>query len=1015
MKKIIGVIIMAGVLSSSSVLAEEAITVTENRLANGDSVITLRARDAELRGASIKYTAALPHNNLGYWSNPKDSAAWPVPADASGEYHVLITYSCDPAAADSAYDVQVGGQEIECRAESTGSWYIYQHFNLGKIRLEAGAKTLVVQPRAEPPWKALGIRKIRLVPADMDPEPLTVNEPTKPMPVHVVGNFHDGVMGWLAEYTVERNYSLGSYLHHLDRVASDDNYSFAMSEIPNVITMKELEPERFAELRRRIKEGRVELVNAFVLEPTICLSGGEALVKQGVEGLRWYDQVMGVQPRYCWMIDITGQHEQMGQITEGLGLDAFVYCRYNPTGSTIHWIESPDGTRSVAFSPGLYCDWGEVFKATAPLTDERIRALVQDAQRRQGYTPEGAPVLILGGSADYSLAPLLKEYPSKLIEQWNQIAPDRELHFSTLSQYTDKVIGGIRSGEIELPVAKDGTGYGWCAFWVQNPKAKQWYRRNEHDVQAAEMLATAASLTAGTTYPSQDMSHAWMLLALNMDRAVLWGCAVAGVFEDDNSWDVRDRFELTDAIVEKTQDTALRALAGEGKATALFNPLNWRRRDPVALTLPEGMSPSGLESQLLEDGKTTLVRVDLPSVGLASMKLKSGQVETKKIALPETIETEHYSAQLDPDSGALVSVVRKSSGRELLAGPANVVLALQGGGAHNLAARAGLAELDSSSNTKPEISVIDGPLALIVTATSKFHGGGELRRVTRFFRNERRIDFHTELNDIPNATAVLAEFPLAEEITEIRRGIPYGFAHGAGATPNPELTGLTQGIIPTIRWAHFQNADGGVALLDRGIPGRELSGNTAMLYLTTTSESYLGFPANWISGKGKQGFDYSLIWHDGDWATARIPQKAWEFNSPPIALHDADEHEAKSLLSTSDNVIVQAIRREGREIEIRLAECLGLAGNAEVTVGLPHKRAAMTDMLGKRPVKLDGQGTYTFEVRPQQIVTLRLRTKQAAPPVEALTSWNPIVPPAKRDYLQSFRRPEMKGLPPLGP
>ena len=52
---------------------------------------------------------------------------------------------------------------------------------------------------------------------------------------------------------------------------------------------------------------------------------------------------MGVQPRYCWMVDIMGQHEQMGQIIEGLGLDALVYCRYNPTSSFIHWIESPDG------------------------------------------------------------------------------------------------------------------------------------------------------------------------------------------------------------------------------------------------------------------------------------------------------------------------------------------------------------------------------------------------------------------------------------------------------------------------------------------------------------------------------------------------------------------------------------------------------------------------------------------------------------------------------------------------
>jgi hypothetical protein len=36
---------------------------------------------------------------------------------------------------------------------------------------------------------------------------------------------------------------------------------------------------------------------------------------------------------------------------------------------------------------------------------------------------------------------------------------------------------------------------------------------------------------------------------------------------------------------------------------------------------------------------------------------------------------------------------------------------------------------------------------------------------------------------------VIAEFPLAEDVVEVRRGIPYGFAHSGWARPNPELPG----------------------------------------------------------------------------------------------------------------------------------------------------------------------------------------------------------------------------------
>jgi alpha-mannosidase len=104
-------------------------------------------------------------------------------------------------------------------------------------------------------------------------------------------------MGWLITYAEERNFGLYSYLAHLDRVAADPQYRFVMSEIPHLVTMMEYEPERLAELKRRIAEGRVELVNAFVLEPTVSLSGGEALVQQGVLGLRWYEQVLQQKPR----------------------------------------------------------------------------------------------------------------------------------------------------------------------------------------------------------------------------------------------------------------------------------------------------------------------------------------------------------------------------------------------------------------------------------------------------------------------------------------------------------------------------------------------------------------------------------------------------------------------------------------------------------------------------------------------------------------------------------------------
>ena len=89
---------------------------------------------------------------------------------------------------------------------------------------------------------------------------------------------------------------------------------------------------------------------------------------------------------------------------------------------------------------------------------------------------------------------------------------------------------------------------------------------------------------------------------------------------------------------------------------------------------------------------------------------------------------------------------------------------------------------------------------------------------------------------------------------------------------------------------------------------------------------------------------------------------AWEFNSPALMMPDKAESSAVSFLQTSGNVIVEALRREGQDIELRLVECFGEAGTAEVEMALTHEQAALTDMLGRSGTVLDGGPRYSFPI-----------------------------------------------------
>ncbi len=849
----------------------------------------------------------------------------------------------------------------------------------------------------------------------------SAEKPGLPSQVFVVPNFHPASCGWLANWSVERNYCSNTYLNHLDRVRDDPNYNFVMSECNNMIAIKNFQPERFAELRTRVEEGRVELVNAFFLESTINLSGGEALVRMGVEGLRWQQAVMGRRPRYAWMIDVCGTHLQMPQICAQLGLDALVYTRSNPTNRSAFWSESPDGSRILTLVPGHYSeDLGGTYAATISLSASQLKDVETFLAAKLDIAPfskektsapaQATPVLVLAGQGDYARAPAGKENPSAFLAQWKVHRPDCQLRFTGLSAYVDAFMKELRSGKLELPVSSTGTRYSFDSFWIQGPRVKRWFRHNEHALQSAEALATIASLKSGYRYPSNSFYHAWLQTFLNMDRNTLWGAAGGMVFESASSWDAKDRFEWVEKTSAEILSAAGSSLNGKGTNAVLFNPANWKRSDALRLNLPEGSSLLDCISEDAGDG-SAFYQVALPSVALASVALKSeAPSKPQVIPMPASIETRFYSARVDSQTGALTSLRLKPSGREMLGGPANVIVAERhtpilseaGDFTNTRDKRPRLYDTNGSAST---LSATEGPLAITVEVAGLFQGNGRIRRIMRFFKDNPRIEFETELNDIPDRNVVVAEFPLAQAPADIRRGVPYGFSKD-----DAHITG----IVPALRWSDYAcPGKGGVALLDRGLPGREIQGNTVVVHLLNAMDKYYGYENAWLSGKGRHRLEYALVAHEAEWAQARVPQLAWEYNCPVRLVARGKAEEPLSYLRSSDNIVVEALHRVGKWIEVRLVEAYGMEGTAEVSLNLPHGSVFITDFNGDKATRLAGGPSYRFPVKPQQIITLRFATDAEVPIPEPLTDWSPLVPPAKQKALHTYIK-DAVGHPPRG-
>jgi hypothetical protein len=140
---------------------------------------------------------------------------------------------------------------------------------------------------------------------------------------------------------------------------------------------------------------------------------------------------------------------------------------------------------------------------------------------------------------------------------------------------------------------------------------------------------------------------------------------------------------------------------------------------------------------------------------------------------------------------------------------------------------------------------------------------------------------------------------------------------------------------------------------------------------------------------------------------------AWEYNSPVIIATNCQPTTPQSFVQTSDNVIVEAMRRDGVDIELRLVEAFGLAGEAEVKLNLPHMSATLTDLTGGHAQQLKGEPDCKFPVKPQQIITLRFQTATPVAEIQPLMKWDELVPPAKLPALREYL-PNVKGHPPRG-
>ncbi|MGE5223841.1 MAG: glycoside hydrolase family 38 C-terminal domain-containing protein, partial [Omnitrophica WOR_2 bacterium] len=706
-------------------------------------------------------------------------------------------------------------------------------------------------------------------------------------------------------------------------------------------------------------------------------------------------------------------HAQMPQLLKLSGYRSYWFFRGAPgweTSAEFTW-EGLDGSQIPAF----WLPFGYAHTYSSPTSlPEFVRFFLQQFDALERFSPGKRRVGLAGADVSEPEA-----HVPVLVEQFNrQTASPFQIQIAVPADY--EAVTALKMNESS--VYKGELNPIFQGTYSSRIELKQYTREIERLLTTAEKVGVLLAWL-GLPVDEAVLWRAWELALFNQAHDLMSGVMTDHVYED-----TLRSYSFSQKLAEAELQIRLQSLAefvdtrGEGIALVVFNALGWSRTDIVFATIgftdrqvmavklvdPEGAS---LPVQLLAeerypDGSLLSARIafvarDIPALGCCVyhvVALPMNSAATGGILRTEAniLENEYYRLEFDPAGGAISQLFVKDGGWAALRGPGNVVAmeedrgdlwelyhALDGGSRIamqdvQMPPQKGQAVFSNDQAGEPGVRTC-GPVLSEFAVTHPFSRQGRLQTVVRLYTGLRRVDFHTRILNNDRFVRYRLLFPTSILNGQNTHEIPFG------AIARPE------GIeFPAQNWIDYGDGEKGVALLNRGIPGNNVSEGTLMLSLLRstciTAYGYFGGYEPGMSSDtgfelGKElSFDYALVPHLGGWREAGVCREGLAFNHPlfvcPQPAHAGRLPARWGFLEiTHPDVIVSAFKlsRAGSAV-LRVYEAGGHpAQDVEIRFNAPVTSAEETNLMEDPGEKLAISGnTLKLNFRPFEIKTIRL-------------------------------------------
>lgn len=753
----------------------------------------------------------------------------------------------------------------------------------------------------------------------------------RPITCHMIGNAHlDPVWlwGWREGYQENK----ATVLSALDRLDEFDDFIFTSSSAQLYAWLEENEPEMFARVRERIREGRWVLCGGWWIQPDCNIPSGESFARQALLAQTYFREKFGVQAHVGYCVDSFGHNAMLPQLLKKSGMDAYVFMR--PGKDEMELPEdlftwrAPDGSEITAYRLPLHYGFCEQLEQKL---DDCLALL----------PPERGSMMFFYGVGNHGGGPTVQNL--REIHALQEKRTDVRLVLSSPDAFFREL------PKNPLPVVTGDLHHHAAGCYALNSEIKRLNRRTENALLAAEKLQVLSQVWCGQE-PLDGMEWAWKQLLFNQFHDTLAGTALQSSYDD-----ARNQLGEALAIADRCENHAAQRISfrigipkEEGMVPVVVcNPHSWPVRTPVELET--GLFPmlpcadaltvtdcEGVQTphQIIQSASVAPNRVrvtfmaEVPALGYAVYHLR----RTEQAASEEqgngdafALENGLLCAELDKTTGELCTMVDKRTGRQLLSAAASAVVYDDPTDTWGHT----LKKIDHACGSfrLAAIRVLDdGPVRKCVQTVSRF-GASALVRTYSLYAGEDLLRVTAKLNWQEHRRVLKLCFPLAIEQPQAVSEIPFG----AGARRFDGLEETMQ------RWADVSGEGCGLSLLNDGKYSVSfLNGAVCMTAARSAiyaqhdpCEPEADMDYSYLD-TGEQRFSYQLKLHAGDWRAARTVQDAALLNQPAFAMYETYHdgpipQRAGAIEIEKENILLCALKLpyRGSGMIVRLRESRG--------------------------------------------------------------------------------------------